>query len=177
MLYNFDSNYIQSLKDKFSFRGNTQILDNPRYYVSGLKIGNENLFVCVPLHSNGKYFTKIKNPHSSSYSKHWKNHGLNYEKILLLTKEEFDNYNQGVSGVDNNVFADIELKKENIQNECLHYLNIYLTAFKKRKTRQFITNEEKNILNFSSLNSFEDKVRLLLNIEFDNVILLDIKSE
>jgi len=173
MIYTFNNNFIKSLKDKYSFNGNSQILNNPRYYVSGIRINNKDLFMCVPLHSNGKYIVKIKNPKSSSYSNHWKNHGLNFEKILLLTKEEFMIYNEGIFNIDNNVFNDIEQKEDVIKEQGLIYLNKYINAYKKRKENKYLTREEKNILNYSSLNSFEDKVEMLLNVDIKKLTLID----
>lgn len=177
MIYGMKDSYIQTLQGQYVYAGRTQILNNPRYYVSSLKINEVDLYICIPLHSNGKYFVKIEKPRSTSYSNHWKNHGLNLEKCLILTKEEFDNYNDGYVAVENNVVNDIKNKKDNIETECLKYLENYLMIYEKNKNGMLLSNEEKNILNYSSLNLYKEKIDYLLSQDELELNLVDMSNE
>lgn len=161
MIFEFEGGFIRMLQSRYSANGNTQILNNERYYLTALEIENHSFFLCVPLHSNGKYFVEIDPPFSSYYSQHWKKHGLNLEKMLILTSEEIVKFGT-LSYVENNVWEDIESKKELITSEAKKYIDKYLLIVKQNQERRLISREDRNILSFSSLNSFTDRVNELL---------------
>jgi len=173
MIYNFKNDFIKSLQQKYMFQGKTQILNNTRYYVAGLKVNDIDMYICLPLHSNSRYAVKIEPPVTSSNSKHWKNHGIDVSKGLLLTKSEFDIYNDGIGWIEKNVVDDIKKKEKLIKKKTLTYIRQYLSAYEKRSDDLNLTKVEKNILNYSSLNSFEDKIRILVNIKIEKLTLID----
>lgn len=183
MIFEFEDGFIRELQSRYRIGGNTQILNNERYYLSALEIENHSFFLCVPLHSNGKYFVEIEPPLSSYYSQHWIKHGLNLEKMLILTAEEIAQFGS-LSYVENNVWDDVMNKKELIILEAKKYLDKYLFIVKQNKERRLLSREDKNILKFSSLNSFTDRVDELLQsndivlkyIDIDDVFLRNINS-
>lgn len=148
MIIEFDNAFIETLKQNYNANGKTQILDNRRYYLLGIEIESSPFFLCIPLHANGMDFLPILKPSTSS---HWKNHGLNFEKMLLVKKTDLINYSQ-ISSVDNYVWRDINSKKEIIVDRVEKYMKDFLEMKQKQSKGQCLSKTDKNILKFSSLN-------------------------
>lgn len=172
MIIEFDDAYIKGLASNYSIFGKSQLLENRRYYLAGIIIDSTPFYLCIPLHSNSKYFISLSTP---SVSTHWKNHGLNLEKMLILKKEDLCIY-ASASSVQNNIWNEIVLKKNQIEIEVKNYIVEYLRLKRKRINKELLSRVEENMLNFSSLNHFQTYIDELL-ITFDpkmSFLFLDI---
>ena len=140
MILTFNDNFISELENKFSMNGKSQVLRNRRYYFTRLKILHENIYICLPLHSNaGFYYVKILIP-SNKKERKVINHELNLEKLLLLTRVEIDKYGSQ-SFIQNEVYKDIKKKENHIKNSTEKYLNEYIRIVKKYDNGNILSKE------------------------------------
>lgn len=176
MIVEFDNLFISGLMSNYNINGYSQILANRRYYLASLTIDQTPFYLCIPLHSNSKYFISLSTP---SISDHWKNHGLNLEKMLLLKIDDLKKY-AIISSVQNNIWDEIVLKKNQIESEAKDYIVEFIRIMRKKSNKEFLSREELNILKFSSLNHFKSYLKeliLVFNPSLDFVFQdVDVKS-
>lgn len=166
MIVKFQSGFLQTLNSRYSYNGYTQILDGNRYYTATILINSTPFIVCIPLHSNCRVnFIPIDAPNSDS---RWKNHGLEYGKLLLLKSDDLVNY-ASIDGVQSNVWQDIVLKKDLITSSVKQYFKDIVESLEKRENHLLLSREEENKLNYSTLNCFQTYMSELRNYNIDEL--------
>lgn len=172
MICEFDDDFILSIQKQYQVDGNSQILNNRRFYLVGIWLRNTDFYLCIPLHSNSRNFILLTTPNSSN---HWKSHGLNLDKMLLLTKEEILTYSK-MSSISNKVWIDINGKIELIEKRVKYYLLDFLNYSQARSRNILLTKQQINFLKYSSLNHFERHLTELEESMRSNHDLMYVKS-
>ena len=166
MIVQFQRGFLQTLNSRYSYNGYTQILNGTRFYTATILIQSTPFIVCIPLHSNCRVnFISIEPPNSDS---RWKNHGLEYGKLLLLKAEDLLNY-ASVSAVQNSVWQDIILKKDVITSSVKQYFKDIIKCLEKRENQLLLSKEEENKLNYSTLNCFPTYMSELRKYNIDEL--------
>lgn len=158
MIVKFQNDFLEKLNSRYEYNGHTQVLVGDRFYTATILIDSTPFIVCIPLHSNCRAnFIPIEAPSKSS---HWKNHGLEYGKLLLLKSNELEKY-ASIDGVKNNVWKDIIRKKDQITSTVRQYFKDIITTLEKKEKNLYLSRSEKNNLNYSTLNCFPEYLKEL----------------
>lgn len=178
MIITLSKNFISGLNKRYQYNGFTQVLDENHYYLLTISIKNTPFYICVPLHSYCRSnFLPIDPPNKSN---HWKKHGLEYGKMLLLKKDDIITNAQD-SGIDTDVWNDIVAKKNSLISLVESYFKNIMESMGKKENNLILSKEESTNLNYSTLNCFTDyidELRLLNEgiLEFDFVNLSSIQD-
>jgi len=152
--------FIEELNKKYSYKGYTQVLDEKHFYISSILINSTPFIACVPLHSYCRAnFIPITPPNKSS---HWKNHGLEYGKTLLLKPNDLQKH-AALSGIDAIVWNDIVLKQELITKTVKTYFIEISNSMEKKNKGLYLSYLEQRNLNHSTLNCFPEYMNELSN--------------
>jgi hypothetical protein len=166
MIVKFQKEFLKELNAKYEYNGYTQILVGNRFYTATILIDSTPFIVCIPLHSNCRVnFISIEAPSSSS---RWKNHGLDYGKLLLLKSYDLEKY-ASIDAVKNNVWEDIMLKKDAITSSVKQYFKDIINLLEKREKQLLLSKQEKNNLNHSTLNCFPEYINELREYNIDEL--------
>lgn len=169
MIITLTASFIAELNSRYSFRGYTQVLDEKHFYASTILVNSTPFVVCIPLHSYCRAnYISITLPNSGP---HWKKHGLEYGKMLLLKPTDLTDH-ASISGIDSSVWNDILLKDAIITSAVKSYVIEILNSKAKLKKGLYLSSSEKNNLYYSTLNCFET---YLTELSAYNVASLDFK--
>lgn len=166
MIVKFQREFLEELNTRYEYNGYTQVLVGDRFHTSTILIDSTPFIICIPLHSNCRTnFVPIEAPNNSS---RWKNHGLEYGKLLLLKSEDLEKY-ASVDGVQSNVWEDINLKKDLITSSVKDYFKNIIDSLEKREKQLFLSRQEANNLNYSTLNCFPEYINELRKHKIDEL--------
>lgn len=167
MIITLTASFIADLNSRYSYRGYTQVMDEKHFYASTILVNSTPFIVCIPLHSYCRAnYIPITPPNSGP---HWKKHGLEYGKMLLLKPTDLTNH-ASISGIDNSVWNDILLKKSIIASAVKNYIIEILNSKSKLNQGLYLSSSERKNLNYSTLNCFEE---YLTELSTYNVATLD----
>lgn len=158
MIITLPTDFIDELSNRYTYKGHTQILDANHYYTASILINDTPFVAYIPLHSYCRAnFIPILPPNESP---HWRSHGLEYGKTILLTSDDLTNH-ASVSGVDEIVWNDILFKQELIVKEVKAYFIEIINSMTKKESGLWLSRFEKRNLNYSTLNCFPEHIATL----------------